>query len=82
MYRIVTKYTLVGFRDETDPVNHTHHMALKPLPGVPHDFDTEQAALDWALNNHEDMRRYREFVVLPVHHMVLTWRPEEDAPVA
>jgi hypothetical protein len=79
MYRIVTKYTIVGFRNETDPVNHTHHMALKPVAGAPHDFETEQAAFDWALGNHEDMRHHREFVVLPVHHMVLTWQPDDTA---
>ena len=72
MYKIVTRYTLVGFRNETDPVNHTHHMILKPVPDAPHDFYSEQAAFEWALANHDDMRHYSEFVVLPVHHMVLS----------
>lgn len=72
MYKLVTRYTLVGFRNETDPVTHTHHMALKPIPGVPHDFASEQAAFEWALGNHDDMRHYPEFVVLPVHRMVLS----------
>ncbi len=77
MYRLVTKYTLVGFRQETDSVNNTHHLALKPVPNAPHDFETEQAAIEWALSNRDDMRHHPEFVVLPVHHMVLTWRPDE-----
>ncbi len=73
MYRLVTKYTLLGFRPDPE----THSMLLKSIPGVPSDFETEQAAFDWALNNHEDMRHYPEFVVLPVHHAVLTWRPDD-----
>lgn len=72
MYKIVTRYILVGFRNETDPVSHAHHMALKPVPGAPHDFAAEQAAFEWALSNHDEMRHYHEFVVLPVHRMVLT----------
>jgi hypothetical protein len=71
MYKIVTKYALLGLRHEHDAANHTHNQMLKPIPGAPHDFDTEQAAFDWALGNHDDMRHRLEFVVLPVHHMVL-----------
>ena len=77
MYKIATKYSLLGLRHENDAVTHTQHLALKPIPGVPQAFDSEQAAFDWALGNHDDMRHYPEFVVLPVHHMVLTWRPED-----
>jgi len=71
MYKIVTRYTLLGLRPETDPAHHTLGMVLRPVPGVPHDFPTEQAAFDWALGNHDDLRHHREFVVLPVHHMML-----------
>ena len=71
MYKIITKYTLLGLRHENDTANHTQSMVLKPVPDAPHDFETEQAAFDWALGNHDDMRHHREFVVLPVHHMVL-----------
>ena len=71
MYKIITKYTLLGLRHENDPTTHTHSMVLKPVSDAPHDFESEQAALDWALGNHDDLRHHREFVVLPVHHMVL-----------
>ena len=71
MYKIVTKYTLLGLRNENDPITHTHSMVLKPVPDAPYNFESEQAALDWALGNHDDLRHHREFVVLPVHHMVL-----------
>jgi hypothetical protein len=76
MYRLVTKYTLLGLR----PDNETHTLVLKLIPNVPHDFETEQDATDWALSNHDDMRHHPEFVVIPVHHMVLTWRPD-DTPL-
>ncbi|GAA3960042.1 hypothetical protein [Hymenobacter antarcticus] len=81
MYRIVTKYSLLGLRNETDPVHQSNYMVLKPISGVPHEFETEQAAFDWALNNHEDIRHYPEFVVLPVHRAVLTWRPDDTPTV-
>jgi hypothetical protein len=71
MYKIVTKYALLGFRPENDSLGQAQ-MILKPIVGTPHDFETEEDAHDWALNNHDDMRHHREFVVLPVHHMVLT----------
>ncbi len=72
MYRLVTKYTLLGLRPDSETVGHMHNLMLRPIAGTPHDFDTEQAAIDWALGNHDDMRHHREFVVLPVHHMVLS----------
>ena len=71
MYKIITKYFLLGLRHENDLAGHAHGMLLKPIAGVPHDFETEQAAFDWALSNHDEMRHHREFVVLPVHHTVL-----------
>jgi hypothetical protein len=72
MYKIVTKYALLGLRDEADSTTHTHHMMLRPIIGAPNHFDTEEAAYEWALGNHDDMRHHKEFVVLPVHHMVLS----------
>ena len=71
MYRLVTKYFLLGLRHEGDSLAHPH-MALTPILNAPREFQTEQEAFDWALNNHDDMRHHRDFVVLPVHHMVLT----------
>lgn len=71
MYKIVTKYTLLGLRRETDHSNHVE-LALRPIPGVPAEFNSEQAALDWALSNHDDFRHYPEFIVQAVRHMVLT----------
>ncbi|GAB3578453.1 hypothetical protein [Hymenobacter daeguensis] len=78
MYRIVTKYKLLGLRNEHEAAHQHNHMVLRPIAGVPEAFDTEQAAFDWALGNHDDLRHHPEFVVMPVHHMVLTWRPEDD----
>ncbi|GAB2716734.1 hypothetical protein GCM10011495_33520 [Hymenobacter frigidus] len=72
MYKIITKYTLLGLRHENDLASHTHNMVLKPVPEAPDSFATEQAAFDWALGNHDDLRHHPEFVVLPVHHMVLS----------
>jgi hypothetical protein len=77
MYRLATKYTLLGLRHDHD----TNSMMLKPIPGVPQDFHSEIAATDWALSNHNEMRHHPEFVVIPVHHMVLTWRPEDESPI-
>ena len=71
MYKIVTKYTLLGLRNENDPVTQSHSMVLKPVQDAPNNFESEQAALDWALGNHDDLHHHLEFVVLPVHHMVL-----------
>ncbi len=71
MYKLVTKYVLLGMRNEVDQLSHPH-LALVPIPNAPQGFQTEQQAHDWALNNHDDMRHHRDFVVLPVHHMVLS----------
>ena len=72
MYELVTKYALLGVRPEAEPSGHLLHLALRPVPGAPHDFASEEAARQWALNNHDEMRHHREFVVLPVHHLVLS----------
>lgn len=80
MYRIVTKYKLLGLRNEHDADHQHQHMMLRPIAQATEDFETEQAAFDWALANHDDLRHHPEFVVMPVHHMVLTWQPD-DTPV-
>lgn len=81
MYRLVTKYRIFGLRHEHDTTNHTNHMVLKPVSAAPQEFETEQTATDWALANHDDMLHHPDFVVMPVHHMVLTWRPEDEPPI-
>lgn len=70
MYQLVTQYALHGLRRESDALGHAHLM-LMPIAGAPHAFETEQQARDWAVENHEELRHHREFVVLPVHHLVL-----------
>lgn len=70
MYKLVTKYILVGLRRENDLEGHAHLM-MTPIVGAPHDFDTEEQAHDWAVNNHDELRHHREFIVQPVHHLVL-----------
>ena len=80
MYRLVTKYRILGLRHEHDTTHHINQMVIKPIDAVPQDFETEQAATDWALANHDDLLHHPEFVVMPVHHMVLTWQPD-DTPL-
>ena len=80
MYRLVTKYRILGLRHEHDAANHINQMVLKPVSAAPQEFETEKAATDWAIANHDDMLHHPSFVVMPVHHMVLTWRPE-DTPL-
>lgn len=71
MHQLVTHFALFGLRLENDPVSHAPHQLLRPIAGAPPAFDTEAAALEWARRNHDELRHHPQFVVLPVHRLVM-----------
>ena len=48
---------------------------MTPIANAPHDFGTEAEARNWAVNNHDELRYHRKFIVPPVHYLVLANQP-------
>jgi|GEM_PF-3507406 len=72
--RLLTKYRIFKLSHEPATGHDTHATAwsFRPLVGEEeHEFDTEQQAHEWIADNPEIMIRCREFVIVPVHHLVL-----------
>ena len=69
---LLTKYRLFKFTFESNVPDHGSMWTYKPIQSEEnHEFDSEKEALDWVQENPEIMIKCREFVVLPVYHLVL-----------
>jgi hypothetical protein len=70
--RLLTKYRVFKLVLEHQPSGHGPTWAFRPLQGEEHhEFDTERAAHEWVADNPDILIRCREFVILPVYHLVL-----------
>ncbi|WP_210518839.1 hypothetical protein [Hymenobacter terricola] len=69
--RLLTKFRIFKLTHERTP-GHDTVWSFKPLVGEEnHEFDSEAAAHEWVADNPEIMIRCREFIIVPVYHLVL-----------
>ena len=69
---LLTKYRLFKLSFESNVHDHGSMWTYKPIQGEQnHEFDSEKDALEWVHENPEIMIKCREFVILPVYHLVL-----------
>lgn len=70
--RLLTRYRIFKLVFEPAGNDHGAMWTYKHLHGEQnHEFDSEKEALLWVHENPEIMIRCREFVILPVYHLVL-----------
>jgi hypothetical protein len=70
--QLLTKYRIFKISHESAAAGISPAWSFKPLIGEEnHEFDTEKAAHEWVAENPEIMIRCREFVIVPVYHLVL-----------
>ena len=69
---LLTKYRIFKLTFESNVHDHGSMWTYKPIQGEEsHEFDTEKKALEWVHENPAIMIKCREFVILPVYHLVL-----------
>ena len=69
---LLTKHRVLKLVFEPNVPDHDSMWTYKHLQGEEnHEFDTEQEALQWVQENPTIMIKCREFVILPVYHLVL-----------
>ena len=70
--RLLTKFRIFKLTNDSASGEPGHSWAFKPMVGEEnHEFDTTAAAHEWVAENPEIMIRCREFVIVPVYHLVL-----------
>jgi hypothetical protein len=70
--RLITKFRIFKLLHESVTPGHNPSWEFKPLVGEEnHEFATEAEAHQWVLDNPEIMIRCREFMIVPVYHLVL-----------
>jgi len=70
--QLLTKYRIFKLQHESPVPGHSATWTFKSLVGEEsHEFDSEAAAHEWVADNPEIMIRCREFVIVPVYHLVL-----------
>jgi hypothetical protein len=69
---LLTKFRISKLTFEPNVHEHGSMWTYKPIQGEHnHEFDSEKEALEWVHENPEIMIKCREFVILPVYHLVL-----------
>ena len=70
---LLTKYRIFKLALEVNAHDQGPTWTYKHLQGEQnHEFDSQVHALEWIHENPEIMIKCREFVILPVYHLVLT----------